>query len=167
MNDKIIQIQDFINKLIFIILQIVMFCMVFMVVGQVFSRYVLNSPNQIVEELLRFSLIWAVMLGSISCFIHDEHIALTLLLDSVSPKANKIIQFCIHFIVMGFVMVIMVYGGINLSVTTLGQLTPLLRLPMGVVYSIIPISGIIILFVKTLQVLALYLECKNQEKAAQ
>ena len=144
-----------------------MFCMVFMVVGQVFSRYVLNSPNQIVEELLRFSLIWAVMLGSISCFIHDEHISLTLLLDSVSPKVNKIIQFCIHLIVMGFVMVIMVYGGLNLSVTTLGQLTPLLRLPMGVVYSIIPISGTMILFVKSLQVIQLYLECKNQEKAAQ
>ena len=68
---------------------------------------------------------------------------------------------------MGFVMVIMVYGGINLSVTTLGQLTPLLRLPMGVVYSIIPISGIMILFVKTLQVIQLYLECKIQEKAVQ
>lgn len=167
MNDKIIQIQDFINKFIFIILQIVMFGMVFMVVGQVFSRYVLNSPNQIVEELLRFSLIWAVMLGSISCFIHDEHMALTLLLDSITPKANIMLQFIIHLIVIAFVLVIMVYGGINLSVTTLGQLTPLLRLPMGVVYSIIPISGIVILLVKILQVAQLYLEYKNKEGGVQ
>lgn len=162
MNDKIIQIQDFINKFIFFILQIVMFGMVFMVVGQVFSRYVLNNPNQIIEELLRFSLIWAVMLGSISCFIHNEHIALTLLLDSITPKANMILQFIIHSIVISFVFIIMVYGGINLSVTTLGQLTPLLQIPMGVIYSIIPISGVVILLVKILHVVQLYLEYKNK-----
>lgn len=159
MQQIITKIETVMTKVIFTILEIVMGIMVIMVVGQVFSRYVLNAPNQYVEEILRFSLIWAVMLGSIACFVINEHIALTLVLDNLkSAKSKKILSVIIDIIVIFFIALVMVYGGVQLSNSTMKQLTPLLRLPMGMVYSIIPISGCFVLLVKFLQVLNTIIE---------
>ncbi|MGL5253611.1 MAG: TRAP transporter small permease [Brevinema sp.] len=156
MNAFIAQIQKNITSTIFLILQIIMAVMVIMVVGQVFSRYVLSKPNQLVEEILRFSLIWAVMLGSVACFVTNEHIALTLLLDSIKEKNRIWVQLIIDLLVISFVGLVMIYGGIKMSLGTMKQLTPLLQIPMGTVYTIIPISGVMILFVKVLQIIQLF-----------
>ena len=47
-----------------------------------------------------------------------------------------------------FALVIMVIGGGNLVYTTLklGQLSPALLVPLGYVYAIVPISGLMIIF---------------------
>ncbi|MGL4676390.1 MAG: TRAP transporter small permease [Brevinema sp.] len=127
-----------------------------MVVGQVFSRYVLNKPNQLVEEILRFSLIWSVMLGTVACFVTNEHIALTILLDNVKSKTRVYIQFVIDLLIIFFTSLVMVYGGIQMSLATMGQLTPLLQLPMGLVYTIIPITGMMISFIKILEIISLF-----------
>lgn len=156
MHAFITKTQKVLTSAIFLVLQIVMVIMVIMVVGQVFSRYILNKPHQLVEEILRFSLIWSVMLGSVACFITNEHIALTLLLDNIKEKNRVWLQLIIDLLVVSFVSLVMIYGGIKMSAGTMKQLTPLLQIPMGVVYTIIPITGVMILFIKILQIILLF-----------
>ena len=46
----------------------------------------------------------------------------------------------------GFAAVIMIYGGIQITSLTMSQKTASLGIPMGYVYSIVPVSGGLILF---------------------
>ncbi|MDR2860474.1 MAG: TRAP transporter small permease [Elusimicrobiota bacterium] len=163
MSNKIVFIQKFMDKTIFNILSIVLGIMVIMVVAQVFARFILNNPSMVVEELLRFSLIWAVMLGAISAFIRKEHIALTLFIDKAPAKVHKVLSLIINIIIIAFLGIVMVYGGTRLCAATMKQITPLLNIPMGFVYSIIPISGTLMTFVVLLQSIELLREKINLE----
>ena len=49
----------------------------------------------------------------------------------------------LSIIFMGFVMV---WGGTLLTLNTMKQLSPVLYVPMGAVYSILPITGVINIF---------------------
>lgn len=158
MLKKLISIQKIIDRAIFNLLSVVLGIMVIMVVAQVFARFILNNPSMILEELLRFSLIWSVMLGAVSAFIRKEHIALTYFIDKFSDKFRNVLFFIINLITLGFLGFVMVYGGIRLCDATMKQLTPMLNLSMGYVYLIIPIAGSLMAFVVLLQTLEIVLQ---------
>ena len=58
-----------------------MFILVAFGTWQIFSRWVLKDPSTFTDELLRYVLIIAGMIGSAYCFYRDEHLALTLISD--------------------------------------------------------------------------------------
>lgn len=62
--------------------------MVIVAIWQVFTRYVLNSPSTISEELLRYSLIWVSMLGAAYAFGNKKHIAIEFIIEKLSPKKH-------------------------------------------------------------------------------
>ena len=49
----------------------------------------------------------------------------------------------------------MIYGGLNLIQRTLIQPSPAMHIPMGYVYSILPISGVLILMYISLNIIDL------------
>ena len=50
---------------------------------------------------------------------------------------------------------VMVYGGVTITKLTMTQSTASLGIPMGVVYTIIPISGLLIVFYAVLNIVDL------------
>ena len=50
---------------------------------QVISRYILDVPSTLTEEMLRFSLVWVSMLGMAFVVGKKQHISLTILLDKL------------------------------------------------------------------------------------
>ena len=62
------------------------------------------------------------------------------------------VQFFINLTILAFAVLGMFIGGVRLVYITmvLEQLSPSLKIPLGVVYSVIPISGILIIFYKIL-----------------
>jgi TRAP-type C4-dicarboxylate transport system permease small subunit len=52
--------------------------------------------------------------------------------------------------IIGFAGAVMIKGGLNIVATTMAQLTPILHIPVGVIYSIVPISGTIIIIYQLL-----------------
>ena len=48
-------------------------------------------------------------------------------------------------LIFGFAAVIMIYGGIQITSLTMSQRTASLGIPMGYVYLIVPLSGVLIL----------------------
>ncbi|WP_428468463.1 TRAP transporter small permease [Photobacterium minamisatsumaniensis] len=110
---------------------------------QVFSRYVLNDPSSFTDELSRFTMIWLGLLGATYLFGKKGHLSITLLQDALPKKAKLFLQTLINILMLSFIYMAMFKGGIMLIGRTLQQLSPALQIPMGYVYTILPISAVI------------------------
>lgn len=56
---------------------------------QVISRYILDVPSTLTEEMLRFSLVWVSMLGMAFVVGKKQHISLTILLDKAPTTLRR------------------------------------------------------------------------------
>ncbi|MRH99001.1 TRAP transporter small permease subunit [Kriegella sp. EG-1] len=137
------------NRIIENLLVVIFGLLVIDVVWQVVSRYVVGQSSSFTEEFARFSLIWLTVLGA--AYINGQqegHLSMDFLLSKLTEakrnKRKKVIQVLMAF----FAIIIMIVGGGNLVYTTLtlGQVSSALQVPLGIVYAIVPISGLIILF---------------------
>ncbi len=119
------------------------------VVWQVISRYVVGKSSSFTEEFARFALIWLTVLGA--AYINGQkegHLSMDFLLSKLPEQKRQNRQKVIQVIMAIFALIIMVIGGGNLVYTTLslGQISSALNVPLGYVYSIVPICGVIIIF---------------------
>ncbi|MCW5516181.1 TRAP transporter small permease [Muriicola sp. Z0-33] len=143
------KIYTSLNKTIETLLVIIFSLLVIDVVWQVVSRYVVGQSSSFTEEFARFSLIWLTVLGA--AYINgskDGHLSMDFLLSKL-PAAKKVRrQKVIQVLMALFALIIMVLGGGNLVYTTLtlGQISSALQIPLGFVYAIVPISGMMIIF---------------------
>lgn len=112
---------------------------------QVFSRYVLRDPSTVTEELSRLLLIWLGTLGTALGFVERKHLAFDLLEEKVSPenraRLREIVDVCV--VLFG---VLLTVGGILLvwEKATLGQTSPVLKIPYVWVALVLPLAGICI-----------------------
>ncbi len=139
--NKVVKFMEFFLVVIFALL-------VFDVLFQVFSRYVLRSSVTWTEELARFSLIWMSILGAAYLNAKREHLSMDFLYRKFSDKTKKKVSIVIEVLIFLFALIVMVIGGFNLVYTTLhlGQLSGTLRIPLGYIYAILPFSGLLIMW---------------------
>ncbi|GGD27231.1 TRAP transporter small permease [Hyunsoonleella pacifica] len=135
-------------KFMEVFLIIIFTLLVFDVLFQVFSRYVLKASFSWTEELARFSLIWMSILGAAYLNAKREHLSMDFLYSKFSDKTKKKVSILIEVFIFLFALIVMVIGGFNLVYTTLhlGQLSGTLRIPLGYIYAILPVSGLLIMW---------------------
>ena len=141
-------IRQKIDKIIEFALISIMSILVIDVLWQVFSRYVLADPSSFTDELAGFLLIWVGLLGAAYVAGKNEHLAIDLLLQKTKGAKKRRLQIFINVIVGVFALFVMVVGGIWLVYTRfyLGVTSAALALPLGYVYLIVPISGILTIY---------------------
>ena len=127
------------------------FCMAALVINilwQVASRYLFNDPSSVTEEIARFLLIWIGLLGGCYAYRHNSHLGLDIVTGTMSPAAQRAAKKLVQLVVMLFAALVLVYGGGQLVWLTLElqQTSPSMGIPMGYVYSVLPISGCLIVF---------------------
>ena len=134
------------------ILVIIMSAMVINVLWQVFSRYILTNPSSFTDELARYLMIWVGVLGAAYVAGKGNHVAITYFSEKFSPNNLIRVKVAINFIILGFAFFGMLVGGLRLVYITmvLEQLSPSLKIPLGIVYAVIPLSGILIIYYKIL-----------------
>lgn len=134
-------------RVIELLLVIIFALLVLDVLWQVFSRYLLNRSFSWTEEFARFALIWLAILGAAYLSAKREHLSMDFLYQKFSTTNRKKALFFIEACIFLFALIIMVIGGFNLVYTTLQleQLSGTLRIPLGYVYSIFPVSGLLIM----------------------
>ncbi len=139
-----------IDNLLGSFLAILLAVMTINVLWQVFSRYVLKTPSSITDELARFLLIWIGVLGAAYASGQNLHLAIDLLPDHLSAKGKRRLQVFINLLIATFALTVFVIGGSRLVYITfyLGQKSAALQIPLGVVYSILPVSGLLIIYYK-------------------
>ena len=83
MRELFTVVKKVMTKLLAAIATILLSVMTLLVLYQVFTRYVLNSPAAFTEELVRYFLIWTGFVGAAYAFITREHMCLVLVRDSL------------------------------------------------------------------------------------
>jgi len=121
----------------------------------VLTRYILGSQASWSEELARFLLIWIGILGAAYASGQKMHLAIDLLKPKLSLKGQRRLTVFINTLVILFALTVMVIGGIRLIyiTQTLGQLSAALRIPMALIYLVVPVSGILIIYYKVLELI--------------
>lgn len=152
--DKVVRFMEIFLIVIFTLL-------VFDVLFQVLSRYVLKASFSWTEELARFSLIWMSILGAAYLNAKREHLSMDFLYGKFSGVTKKKVLILIEVLIFLFALIVMVIGGFNLVYTTLhlGQLSGTLRIPLGYIYAILPFSGLLIMWFSIIHLSKIY---KNQ-----
>ncbi|HDR67934.1 MAG TPA: TRAP transporter small permease [Bacteroidaceae bacterium] len=136
------------NRVLEIFLVILMSVLVVDVLWQVISRYILSSPSSFTDELAGYLLIWVGLLGAAYVAGREEHLAIDLLLQKSPPKRKYFLQMFIHSLIFLFALTVMVIGGIWLMYTrfVLDVKSAALQLPLGYVYIVLPLSGVLIMY---------------------
>jgi len=113
------------------------------VIWQVVSRYILKDPASATEELSRFILIWIGILGAAYAYRQHAHLGFNLIVERQSRKVKRLLLTFVEIIVIIFCALVMLYGGSELVLLTLEleQISAALGVKMGFIYSVLPLSG--------------------------
>ena len=148
-------LRNKVDKILAVILVVIMAIMVLNVLWQVFSRYVLGSPSFFTDELARYLMIWVGILGAAYASGKNMHVAINVLPSKLEASSQKKLRQVVRILIISFCFFAMIIGGIRLVYVTyvLEQYSPALNLPLSVVYSVIPLSGLLIIFYKISDIL--------------
>ena len=146
-----------IDSLIGKLLVVLMAVMVLDVIWGVFTRYLIGTQASWTEELARFLCIWIGVLGAAYAAGQKMHLAIDLLPQYLNVAQQVLLQYAIQGLVICFAIVVFVIGGTNLIYITisLGQKSASLGIPMGWVYLVLPLSGILIIWYKMLEIISI------------
>ena len=136
---------DFVLKWLLVF---IMGTMTINVLWQVFTRFIMQSPSSYTEELARYMLIWLGILGAAYVAGQKMHLAIDLLSTKLTGSKKSYLEIVIQLSVFVFSLSVMVIGGIRLVQITLSlnQISAALQIPLGYVYSVLPLSGALMMF---------------------
>lgn len=121
---------------------------VLLVLWQVLGRYVLDSPSSFTDEAVRYLLVWIGLLGGAQAAGRRLHLAIDLLPERLEPSSrHRLAAFNQTLIGLFALAVLCVGGGSLVSLTfELGQRSAALGVPLGFIYLVLPLSGLLITF---------------------
>lgn len=152
------------DKVLEVICCVLLSLMTIFVTWQVVSRYILNNPSTVTEELVLISFVWMALLGSAYVFGKQDHMRMSFLVDKLSDKNQNKIKLLSEVIVIIFAALVLVFGGSKMSQLSMGQLSSSLQIPMGYIYLALPLSGIVTIVYNILNILDFIKEFeKNKE----
>ncbi|ADF53275.1 MULTISPECIES: TRAP transporter small permease [Zunongwangia] len=142
--------KKILDKILGSILVFLMAFIVLAVLWQVFSRYVLQNPSSVTEEIARYLMIWIGILGAAYASGQQEHLAINILPPKLNERNRIRLRIGINILIILFAVSALIIGGGNLVYISylLGQTSAALNLPLSVVYAVLPISGILIIVYK-------------------
>jgi TRAP-type C4-dicarboxylate transport system permease small subunit len=138
------KIDAILEKLVLFILAL----MLLSVVWQVFSRFILRNPSTITDEISSFSLIWLGLLGAAYATGKHLHLAIDLIPEKVVAKRQTLFDTIVYVSTFIFAFTVMVIGGFRLCQLSFqfGQTSATLEIPLGIIYLVVPVSGILICY---------------------
>lgn len=141
-------LKNSIDKFVEVSLVIIVSLMVMNVTWQVISRYALPEPSDFTEETARFLMVWLGFIGGSYVAGQKMHPSIELLTTKLSLKGQKNLNTIIQIFVLFFAVFGLLIGGyylVNLTLT-LEQTSAALGMPFWVVYSCVPVSGLLLVF---------------------
>lgn len=122
--------------------------MVINVLWQVASRYIARNPSVFTDELAGYFLIWVGLLGAAYATGKGLHLAIDILPRKLEGQKKQRLEALINGLAFIFATLVMVLGGSRLVYLTLllEQRSSALGIPLGYVYFVVPLSGVLICY---------------------
>lgn len=145
---SLLTIKDRVDLILKWVLVFLMAVITLNVLWQVFTRFIMQEPSSYTEELARYMLIWIGILGASYVAGQKMHLAIDLLSTKLNNVKKSYLEIGIQSLIFAFSLFVMVVGGVRLVNITLtsNQISAALQIPLGYVYTVLPISGAIMMF---------------------
>ncbi len=137
-------IRSIIDKVLASVCSFLFAAMVIIGTYQIITRYVFNSPSTVSEELLTYSFTWMALLASAYVFGKREHMRVAFVADHLKGKPRMILEVIIETLTVAVAAIVLFYGGMSIMELTMTQKTASLGVPMGVIYTVVPLTGALI-----------------------
>ncbi|QTX32176.1 TRAP transporter small permease [Aminithiophilus ramosus] len=138
-----LRLSDGLNGISERLLFLLMAAMILLTILQIVFR-LLGDALIWSEEVICFALVAATMVGASVAFKRGSHIAVTSLIDRLSPERRKIMACLVHGVGMAFFVVVAWYGVVLMRGEAF-QTTPALGIPMSWIYLLYPLTGAVTL----------------------
>ena len=111
---------------------------------QVVSRYIFGASFFWAEELARFSMVWIAFLGAAIAIAHNSHTNINFFVNLLPKTIKKYVEIAQDLACLFFVVCVIFYSWPIVSIT-MKNLSTGLKIPMGLVYISLPVSGFIMI----------------------
>ena len=138
------QLRKLLDKVLNVLAGVSFIAMVLLTCWQVFTRYVLANPSSWSEELVAYLFAWMSLFGAALITGERGHMNIPILVEKSSPAVQKILGIFAEVVACIFAIVILVYGGVQITGLAMGQMTSSLGVPVGVFYVVMPVCGVLI-----------------------
>lgn len=118
---------------------------------QVIMRYVFQNSLSWSEELARYLYVWQTWIGVSYAARNGSHLRITMIKDRLSAKGQKMLELFVTVVWVGFAIFVIVQGmSAVITITTFGQKSSALMIPMQICYYSIPV-GMGLMIIRLLQ----------------
>jgi C4-dicarboxylate transporter DctQ subunit len=118
---------------------------------QVTARYAFNYPLSWPEELIRYLIILIVYVGASIAVRRKSHISVDIVY-TFYPHSKKVLDFLATILGIAFSLLLIIYGmKFVKNLMASGQIAITLKIPVFIVYSILPVGGLLLLLQYILQ----------------
>jgi TRAP-type C4-dicarboxylate transport system permease small subunit len=108
---------------------------------QVLFRYVLELPLPWTEELSRYMFVWAALIAAAVSVGRNDQFVIPILYDHLPAAVQRALDILIQLLAFAFAA-IMVWYGFQMADRLMMAGSPVLPIPQGTVYLVIPIAGL-------------------------
>jgi len=108
---------------------------------QVVMRYVFNASLTWSEELARYLFIWVLMLSVALAIRDNANMRVTFILDVIPWPFKGVVTVVISLLMIAF-EAYLAYYGFSLAQKVFFDLSPAMRIPIGLAYLALPIGGL-------------------------
>ena len=136
-------LRNALTKLLNALAGISFIAMVALTCWQVFTRYILHNPSSWSEELVSYLFAWASLLGASLVTSERGHMNIPIIVDRMHAGARKVFEVFGELIAFAFSLIILVYGGVQITQFAMGQTTSSLGVAVGVFYVVLPLCGVL------------------------
>lgn len=137
-----------IDKGIEVSVALLMMVLLTLVTCAVFFRYALGDPLTWSEELGRSCLVWVSFLGAYLAQRRSQHVAVTVVREALPVRYQQSIRIALALLLLGFLGVLAWFGTVY-SLKFMSSTTPLLGIPLGLIYAAMPLC-MALLFISVL-----------------
>ena len=157
------QLRNILNHTLYALAGVSFFAMVVVTCWQVFTRYILQNPSSWSEEMVSYLFAWMSLFGASIVAGERGHMNIPIIVERMGAKGRKFFAIFAEVIACIFAGGILVYGGMQITNLAMGQMTSALGVPVGVFYTVLPISGFLIIAYTILNIADIVIDSKVEE----
>jgi C4-dicarboxylate transporter DctQ subunit len=113
----------------------------------VFFRYVLGASLAWYDEFASYLLVWLTFYGAVAASYRRRHIGFEMVVERLMPSIRKVVELVAELFVLAFQFVLFYYGWLLMQRMGDETAVSLPWVKMGWVYSVLPITGGLMLLI--------------------
>ncbi len=160
MNDN--KNNNITNKIIEAIIAFLMGSIIVIIFLQVFFRYVLKNPLGWTGEAACYLFVWMIFIGTYRLLRDREHMCIDILFKKLGTNWQKICSIVYYLLLIPLASILMIYG-FSFAKKFIFNYSPALQLPLGWIYSILPITGFLFLILAIENILKIIITFRSKK----